>query len=89
LGIIDTGEEGHLERIGRGFARLDTGTFESLIEAGCFVQSLGERQGVKIGCPEENPYRMGFISRAGSSTWRMGSARAGMGYISCAFSEPA
>jgi glucose-1-phosphate thymidylyltransferase len=59
-------EEGRLEvaRMGRGFAWLDTGTFASLIDAGCFVQTLEERQGLKIACPEEIAYRAGFISAA-------------------------
>jgi glucose-1-phosphate thymidylyltransferase len=51
-------------RMGRGFAWLDTGTFQSLIDAASFVQTLEERQGVKIACPEEIAYGMGYISRA-------------------------
>jgi glucose-1-phosphate thymidylyltransferase len=53
----------HVERMGRGFAWLDTGTYESLIDAASFVQTLELRQGMKVACLEEIAYRLGYISR--------------------------
>jgi glucose-1-phosphate thymidylyltransferase len=53
----------HIERMGRGFAWLDTGTFESLIDAASFVQTLETRQGMKVACLEEIAFRLGFINR--------------------------
>jgi glucose-1-phosphate thymidylyltransferase len=53
-----------VERMGRGFAWLDTGTFESLIDAASFVQTLETRQGMKVACLEEIAFRRGFIDRA-------------------------
>jgi glucose-1-phosphate thymidylyltransferase len=53
----------HVEMMGRGFAWLDTGTFDALIAAATFVHTLEARQGMKIACPEEVAYRMGFITR--------------------------
>ena len=49
--------------LGRGFAWLDAGTHESLLQAANFVQALQERQGMMISCPEEIAFRRGFISR--------------------------
>jgi glucose-1-phosphate thymidylyltransferase len=58
-------ERGQLsvELMGRGYAWLDTGTPDSLLEAAQFVATLEKRQGFKIACPEEIAYRMGFISQ--------------------------
>ena len=56
-------DEGALtvSRMGRGYAWLDTGTHDSLIEAASFVQTLQNRQGLKVGCPEEIAYLKGWI----------------------------
>lgn len=51
----------HVERLGRGYAWLDAGTPDSLIQAATFVQTIQSRQGLLIGCPEEIAFRMGFI----------------------------
>jgi glucose-1-phosphate thymidylyltransferase len=53
----------HVEQMGRGFAWLDTGTHDSLVEAATFVRTLARRQGQRIGCPEELAFVLGFITR--------------------------
>jgi len=53
----------NVETMGRGYAWLDTGTHDSLLDASNFVRTLTMRQGQQVGCPDEVAYRMGFIDR--------------------------
>jgi glucose-1-phosphate thymidylyltransferase len=50
-----------VEVLGRGFAWLDTGTHDSLLEAAQYIQTVAKRQGLKVSCPEEIAYRQGWI----------------------------
>ena len=67
-GVLD------VQRMGRGYAWLDTGTHGSLLDAGNFVRSLQVRQGLQAGCPEEIAYEKGWISR--EDLLKMGNALA-------------
>jgi glucose-1-phosphate thymidylyltransferase len=59
----------HVERMGRGYAWLDTGTFDSLHEASEFVATLERRQGLKIACPEEIALHQGYVSMDEMQPW--------------------
>ena len=74
-------ERGELavELLGRGYAWLDTGTHDSLIEAGQFIQSLEKRQGLKICCPEEIAWRNGWIDDQALETLAEPLAKSGYG----------
>ena len=71
-------DELECEIMGRGMAWLDTGTHESLLEASQYIETIERRQGLKVACPEEIAYRMGYIDAA--TLERLGSALARNGY---------
>lgn len=54
----------HVETLGRGFAWLDTGTHDALLQAGQFVQTIEHRQGLKVACLEEIGYNQGWLSKS-------------------------
>jgi len=74
-------ELGELEVVcmGRGHAWLDTGTHESLLEASHFIETIERRQGLKIACPEEIAYRMGYITAAQLETLAAPLSKSGYG----------
>jgi len=65
--------------MGRGYAWLDTGTHESLLEASHFIETIERRQGLKIACPEEIAYRMGYINGAKLKALAQPLAKSGYG----------
>ena len=82
---------GELEvlEMGRGFAWLDTGTHESLLEASQFIQIIERRQGLRVACPEEVAYRQGYIDAAQLEALARPLARSGYGeYLMRLLAEP-
>jgi len=78
----------HVEVLGRGTAWLDTGTHDSLIEAGQFVSVIENRQGLKIACLEEIGFRQGWLTRVGleASIAKLGKSNYGV-YLKKILSE--
>ena len=85
LEIIDVQRQYHawgelqVLQMGRGLAWLDTGTHDALIEASLFIQTIERRQGLKICCPEEVAYRMGYIDAARLEALARSLAKSGYG----------
>jgi len=69
----------HVEKMGRGYAWLDTGTHDSLHEAAGFVATLQKRQGMMIACPEEIAYRQGWINAEQALALAKGLGKSGYG----------
>ena len=67
-----------VEILGRGIAWLDTGTHESLLDAAIFIHTIEKRQGLKIACPEEIAFRLGYID--GEQVERLAAAVGKSGY---------
>ena len=80
----------HTQVLGRGFAWLDTGTQDSLIEAATFIQTIEKRQGLKVACPEEIAYRLGYIGATQMEALAAKLGKSGYGaYLRQVLSEPA
>ena len=77
VAYLETGEL-EMEVFGRGMAWLDTGTHESLYDASSFIETVEKRQGLKIACPEEIAYRMGYVDA--EQLRRLGGSLAGSSY---------
>ena len=71
----------HVERLGRGCAWLDAGMPDSLLQAATFVQTIQDRQGMLVGCPEEVAYRMGYIDAATLRTLAKGLSKTELGRL--------
>lgn len=69
----------HVEQMGRGYAWLDTGTHESLLEASSFIQTIEKRQGLKVACLEEIAYEKGFIDKTQLIHLAQGLSKTGYG----------
>jgi glucose-1-phosphate thymidylyltransferase len=80
----------HTEILGRGMAWLDTGTHDSLVDAALFIQTVEKRQGLKIACPEEIAFRMGFIEAEQLERLAAGLDKSGYGqYLRSLLQRPA